>query len=261
MGFADLGEEVAYRIVLCTTAAEKTGKTHFAFSAPGPIAAISTDTGTIEVAKPYRRRGKKIIINHFKAAAEIIQDEGKGVQNAAEREWKRCTDSYTAIIGDKRIRTLVIDTGSEMWELCRLARFGKLTQVMPHHYGPVNAEFRAIIKGAYDRTDLNCIFIHKVKKEYKAMGKEGKECWTGRMERAGFSDFPYLVDCNIRHYFAPASKDDEGNDLEARFGIDVIDSRINMLQVVGTKLEGDLCTFQMLAETMFPETIGSGMWE
>ena len=36
--------------------------------------------------------------------------------------------------------TVVMDTASEAHELSRLAAFGKLTQVMPHHYGPVNAE-------------------------------------------------------------------------------------------------------------------------
>ncbi len=46
----------------------------------------------------------------------------------------------------KEIKSIVIDTASEAWELVRLARFGKLTQVMPQHYGPVNTEFRDMIK-------------------------------------------------------------------------------------------------------------------
>jgi len=45
------------------------------------------------------------------------------------------------------------------------------------------------------------------------------------------------------------------------FGVRVVDSRINMINSVGMELEGSLCTFPILAETLFPETIGTKMWE
>ena len=261
LGFQELNEEVAYRVVLSTVAPEKTGKTHFAMGVPGPVGVITTDTGTIEVAKQFMRR-KKIVVCNFKSAAELIQLHGENkAQPKYESEWERMKDAYMAVISDKRFRSLVFDTGTEGWELCRLAKFGKLTQVMPHHYGPVNSEFRAMIKAAYERSDLNAVFVHKVKKEYKAIGKDGKEVWTGRMERAGFGDMPYLVDVNLRHYFRGAGKDEDDNPTDACFGIEIIDSRINMLGSVGARLEGEFCNFQFLAETLFPDTAGSGMWE
>jgi len=261
LGFEEVTDSVAYRLVVCTTASEKSGKTTFALTAPTPIAAISTDAGTIEIAKGFRRKGRKIVLNQFRPANEIIENEEKKAQAAAEREWERMKASYTQVIEDTRFRSMVVDTATEMWELCRLARFGKLTQVMPHHYGPVNAEFKALINKAYDREDLNVILIHKVKKEYKALGKDGKEVFTGKWERAGFGDLPYIVDVNVKHFFQKAVMEGDNLIEEARFGIEIIDSRVNMLSVVGLRLEGELCNFAMMAESMFPETMGAGFWE
>jgi hypothetical protein len=154
------------------------------------------------------------------------------------------------VVDAKNIRTLIWDTAGAGWDLCRLAEFGKLTQVMPHHYTTVNSEMEALIKLAYQRTDLNCIFIHKQKKQYKK-GTDGKDGWTGKWERAGFGDMPYLVDVNLQHGF----------DRETReFYVEVIDSRLEMVDVVGTRLEGSLCTFEELALQLFPGTEGRGLW-
>jgi len=186
-------------------------------------------------------------------SADDIQQSGDG-KKGAETEWKKMDDGIRAIVDNRKFRTLIIDTGTEAWELCRLAAFGKLSQVMPHHYVEVNAKFKALVKYAYERTDLNVIWVHKVKKEYKT-NREGKDTWTGRMERAGFGDMPYLVDCNIRHYFAHAPEGQTG-----QFGVEVLDSRMEMISVVGCRFEGPDCNFQTLAEAMFPETYGEGLW-
>jgi hypothetical protein len=248
LGFREVDPEVAQRVVVATMAPEKSGKTHWAFTAPGPIGAISTDTGTEEIAKRFLG-SKRILMCPFRSADDIrLAGEGK---KQAEQEWKKMKDAIEGVIANPHFRTLIIDTATEAWELCRLAAFGKLTQVMPHHYVEVNAEFRALIKQAYERKDLNAIFIHKVKKEYKT-NREGKDVWSGRWERSGFGDMPYLVDCNVRNYFDRESKE---------FGIEILDSRMEMSSAVGTQLTGDLCSFEMLAETLFPDTQGTGYWQ
>ena len=166
-----------------------------------------------------------------------------------------------AIIGNKKFRTMIWDTATEVWELCRLAAFGKLSQVMPHHYVEVNSEFRALVNMAYERRDLNAIFIHKVKKEYRT-NAAGKDNWTGKWERQGFGDMPYLVDCNLEHFFQRQVQDPEGNVIvQPQFGVRVLDSRHNMLAAVGSEFMGDMCNFEMLGEVLFPDTVRTGLWK
>lgn len=268
LGFEVVEPTIRYKFSISSAAKEKEGKTTWAFTAPGPIGAISTDTGTEFIAKQFLSE-KPIIINYFKSADEL-QNEGnntKAKQDMYEREWARMKDSILAMVRSKRIRTLIVDTATEAWELCRLAEFGKLTQVMPHNYTTVNSEFKALIKAADENQQLNSIWIHKKKKEYKASGASGKENWTGKWERSGFGDMPFLVDLNMEHFFQPPGAvvpDGAGGNVqleEGRFGVRVIDSRINMLSVVGQEFTGETANFRELAYSLFPETYGTDVWE
>lgn len=260
LGFQIVAPPVAYRLIVCTVAPQKAGKTHWAFTAPEPIACLTTDAGTEEVAGKFMRAGKRVALNRFKSAKEMI--EGEVGQKAQEAEWERWVRSYHGVLGMRQFRTLIVDTGTETWELCRLARFGKITQVKPHHYGPVNAEFSALIQEAFNRHDLNVIWIHKMKKEYKASAKDAeKESWTGKWERAGFADLAYQADVNIRHYFDSFRRNPYNQTiLPPAFGVEVLDSRYQMVSLVGSRFEEQMCTFEFLAESAFPETVGSGFW-
>lgn len=272
MGFEEVDGIEIPRVVANNFAGEKSGKTHWAFTAPPPIAVISFDTGTEMIAKKFRRQGKRILYK-FHDVDLTSKDQGRH-----EREWEHIKASFESIVNNKDVRTGIIDTGTEMWELCRLARFGKLTQVMPHHYGPVNNEFRDLIKMSYDRPDLNMIWIHKVKKEYVKKGNSDKEAaWNGKYERAGFGDMPYLVDLNIENYRRPGQADwGEGNVV---FGVKVIDCRQNP-DVIGlqigaegdlqdrglswTGVEGDFSTFSSLASLIYadhPEAQHERYWK
>lgn len=268
LGFEVVDPTIRYKFSVSNSAKEKEGKTTWAFTAPGPIGAISTDTGTESIAKGFLSQ-KPIIINYFKAADELLNDDVKNKdarQTMYENEWTRMKNSILAMIRSKRIRTLIVDTATEAWELCRLAEFGKLQQVMPHHYTTVNSEFKALIKAADENPILNSIWIHKKKKEYKTKS-DGKDSWTGKWERSGFGDMPFLVDVNLEHFFQPSGsvvKDSGGNPInleEGRFGIRVIDSRINMLSVVGQEFVAEQCSFEELAVALYPETYGTKTWK
>jgi hypothetical protein len=109
--------------------------------------------------------------------------------DSANRIWEKFLERYQYAL--EHYRSIVIDTGTELWELHRLARFGKLEQVKPHHYGPVNAEHRELFRMAYD-TDVNLVYIQKMKDEYV------NDQRTGRLKTAGFSDAPYQSQVNVR---------------------------------------------------------------
>jgi hypothetical protein len=127
---------------------------------------------------------------------------------------------------------VMCDTGTEAWELLRLASFGKLTQVMPHHYSKPNAEFRDLVREGFDAT--NVVWLHKMKDEYEnyldGKGQE-KSRKTGGKSAKMMNDIPFLVECNVQT---------GRNDLDTgcEFYATILDCRKNM-ELRGMVLEND----------------------
>jgi len=222
-GFEKAKKSEARRLIMNVEGTEKTGKTTFALSAPSPIALFNLDVGTEGVVDQYLKE-KSIWISTTNYRDTTDPNEWVKMWEKMKAAW------YAALGADlKDCRTLIMDTGTEMWELARLARFGKLTQVLPHHYGPVNAEFRDLIRKSYD-CDKNLILIHKQKDEYI------NDKATGRMKRAGFGDVGHLVQMNV---VASWSKDDG-------FKITVRDCRFDMA-LAGMEFMNEQANFDTLA--------------
>jgi hypothetical protein len=251
-GFTILPEgEDPRRIVASTASGQKTGKTHFATTWPKPQGWLITDTGSEEVIRKRIREGsirrQDIVLRTFEIPETYINREA---QPEYQKAWQSMCAAYLALVGDPSIRTLVVDTFTEMWEMARLAAFGKLTQVLPQHYGPLNSEFRGLMKEAYARKDLNILYIHKVKKEYKE-GKKGDSNWTGNWERAGFGDAQYLVDVNMENFY-------EGGE-QRQFGVRLFDCRQNP-DAIALELDGEMATFGWIASAIWPDTLNTD-WE
>jgi len=226
---------------VCSYGHEKRGKTWFALSAPGPVAVISSDSGTENAVREWQRQGKEIYLFQH-----TLPPLGQKIE-VYESAWDRLAEAVYEAITSAQFRSVVVDTATEVWELLRLARFGRLTQVMPHHYGPVNNEFRSLLNKAV-ASDKNTVWIHKVKKVYKT-NKEGKDSWTGEWERSGFADFGYIIDVVIEHRIV---EDDDSGKLD--FGVKVIDSRFRPTEVCGRIFTGFEATFPALAMTLLPDT-------
>jgi hypothetical protein len=253
LGFEEMSpsEPTVPRVVCCTAAVEKLGKTHWAMTGPGPIAVISSDAGTREVAQKFART-KKIIYISVATARELLR-EGGSSKTAAAKEWSTIKNSLARIVDTPSIRTVVIDTATEIWELCRLSYFGKLAQVMPHQYAEPNDDYRKnVLKYPYERPDLNAIFIHTMKKEYKS-GRDGKDAWTGKWERAGMGAAPYVADIVLNHYRRSVDPEENEN-RRVVFGVQVMDSRFEPEALIGMEMEGAQSTFPMLALGAFPAT-------
>ena len=262
LGFEEINpsDSSAPRLTCCTEAPEKRGKSHWAFTAPGPVVGIlSTDMGTREILRKFLPPAtkKRFIYNSIARAKDLLDDRAD--KNTIDRAWGSARDCMAALVDNKQVRTIVLDTATELWELIRLARFGKLAQVLPHQYVTVNNEFsRTIMKLPAERDGLNCVFVHKVKREYKE-GKDGKANWTGRSERAGFGDAAYIADVVLRHYRTDLDPD-EHDGRRCRFGVKILDSRYEPNNLIGLELEGEDNNFGMLAMLAFPDT-DPGYWE
>jgi len=184
LGFVEADDKVYPRIIMSVGGREKQGKTHFALTATPPLAIFSSDIGTEGVVNKFKRAGKEIWVHEIEMPKDLDQ---------AKPTWEAFHDSYYGVLRVPRIRTVIFDTSTEIWELLRIRRFGKLTQVMPYQYGPVNAEFRRILKDCYS-TQKNLILLHKMKPVYI----DDKR--TKNFENAQFSDTPYLVQVNVESF-------------------------------------------------------------
>lgn len=258
-GFVSVGEATIPRLIISTQAGEKDGKTHFALEfAPGDVAAISFDTGTRDVLEGMRIKHPHKIYHllQFKPPKSKVA-KGEMTQQDAIEEWDRCKAAIRAVCADLRIRSLVIDTASEMWELCRMAILGKLEKIPPLRYVEANNEFRDWIKDIKDEfPGLNLVLIHKVKPEYAA-SPNGMGNKTGKFERQGMGDVPFLSDLNGENV---GFVDPTGAVVGKRFGFKVFNSRINPGAVGGLTLWDANCTFETLGMYCFPETAGTDYW-
>lgn len=234
-GFTPMTAARKKRLILSIEGHEKTGKTHFAMTAPGPIAYFGLDIGDEGVVDKFLEEGKTILTADPQIRVpNAIQMSADGPKIDAADAWDKFKRAFVAAVDCKEVRTIIWDTATEVWELIRLARFGKLTQVMPVQYGPVNAEMRGLLRHAYE-CNKNFILIHKVKSVYI------NDKRTGDYERAGFSDIGYLVQANIQTKYDQES---------GQFQCKILNARQNM-QCTDLVLEGAFCAFPFLAQTIF----------
>jgi len=134
------------RLITRIGALEKDGKTDWALTAPDPIGVIDCDRGLEGVVEKFvdgRRATKEIYVKSYRKMPVRTQDDHEARWDAVERD-------YRILLADSTIRSILWDTDTEMWEMARMAFFGKLTQIKSHHYGEVNAAFRKLIDEAFD---------------------------------------------------------------------------------------------------------------
>ena len=231
------------RITIASEGKTKNGKTHFAvMTPPDPLAYIMLDPGALQLADKAIARGRKILSKYIAHSKKESQDEAKKL-------WQEYRASIRAVMGAKNIRTLVIDTIDEAWELLQMAEFGKLKQNNKFAYGALNAEFSGLIDEVYyGRPDLNVIYIRRVKKLYvntKKANGDDESGWDGKsMEPKGYKDLDYMVDMSIVHSFKGGQFQFETKTSEAtRFGG----------EYSGLTFIGDECSFPELAMYIFKD--------
>lgn len=133
---------------------------------------------------------------------------------------------------------VIIDTGTEDWELLRLGSFGTVTPKgrTDRLYGQVNARFRTHLRSIYRTHGKHLVTIHQLKDEYIDKMKDGslQSVRTGKHVRAGFKEIGYMTDMVIRCVRS-------GSDFTAV--VDLCKLPPNGPALEGTELEGDQIDF------------------
>lgn len=249
LGFVEADDTVYPRIICSVGGKEKSGKTNFSLTAPDPIAILSTDIGTEGVVNKFKALGKDVweyeidMPEKYDDAVQIWDGDGSKSNPGVAKVYKK-------ILKIPEIRTIMLDTATEIWELLRIRRFGKLTQVMPYQYGPVNAEFRRMLKQPYS-CQKNLILLQKMKPVYI----DDKR--TSDYENAGFSDTPYLVQVNLETFrTVPKRKcpycDNEDGE-HRHWCVKVKDCRQNP-NLIDMVFKDKMCSFPVLASMIIEDT-------
>lgn len=242
--FIPADDAILPRLIAAVAAREKQGKTHFMLTAPDPIAIFNVDTGLEGVVHKFLHQGKTIIVYNIPKPDPLA----KAIEKAAGKVWDELVEAYQQVLGVRDIRSVVFDTATEVWEILRLAFFGKLTQIMPHHYVACNTEFKKFLDMAYN-SDKNLLLGQKMKAEYV------NDKRTGEYEMAGFGDTPYRVQAVLNPFRvdAPMKIDDDTVLQKGDFGIKIFESRHNPA-VNGEILYGEMASFPFVASMIIEGT-------
>jgi hypothetical protein len=225
--FSRYQPRVTRKICLSVEGREKDGKTHFALTAPGPIVYFNLDYGLDRVEPHVKFPDLDLRVVDVPSVAknghpDVIAEEALKVWEWLKVQHINALDSA---------RTVVYDSFTEVWELIRLARFGKLTQVQSHHYGPINREFHEFIR-EYSKRSANLLLLHKVMPEFENKAE---------MERKGFSHIGFDVDDFVR----------VGREGNGPFYVEVINSGHNPA-IKGKIFSEPSNTFPDIAMAMYP---------
>ena len=254
-GFDDLAKTPAgklKRVIVCASAMFKCGKTNFGLTAPSPLAYLNLDQGEDGVAQKFIADGKRIL----QCKIEYDAEGAFGSATTAEQEhWKkakkRLKEGWLDALNTKGIRSVVVDTDTEAWEVFRLAEFGR-SSALARNYGPVNAEYNALMRAVL-KTDKNLIILQKLKELY--VNDKG----TGRLVASGFKGAEYNSQVNVR-LWRGENDDHVGIRIAGgEFGMTIISSRNNP-DLDGEELVGPMVNFTTLAMMIHPDTEESD-WE
>ena len=241
--FTLASDELRFRIIFRSFGADKTGKDHFGLTGPGPIAIQSFDVGLEGVVEKFVKAGKEV------RRTEYEFDKNDFSQKAAQDIVDRFETDYAIAL--KKARTIMWDTESEFWEVCRYAEFGQKSD-RPNSYERLNGWYRDLIQQAYD-SNVNLQLIQKTKEKWGNRTKQSKDGRTvqegyptGEFEPYGFKELNYIVQANLQHFWVPGT--DESS---SHFEVKVLNCRQNM-GVAGETFEGlDLPT---LGQLVFPDS-------
>jgi hypothetical protein len=217
---------------------------------PSPIAAFPFDNNSMEIIQKVRAYKKILVPN------ESLEFKDATDNNEHKAIWQRFKSLYYDAINSASVRSIFLDTGSDLYELCRLALLGRLEQVPPHFYGKVNVEFTDLIRKV-QQSDKNLAIIHRLKDEYVKGGVKGEGVRTGKRILSGIADIKYKVQLDLISWRDLDLRNEETG--SEGFGVTIENCSQNE-KLAGTYLEEPDNTWAGIGTRVYPNTTVSD-WE
>ena len=256
-GFAAI-QRSPRRLIANIQGMPKVGKTHLAMTAKKPVGYIAVEIGGDEgVADQFIPTGSNtfdgIQIVRIRMADPVYpnRDEfpkgrngdadfqsaiSEGVQSAADEALQKFYDAYYASL--KNFATTVVDTGSDLWEIARLANFGRLEKVPQLAYTQLNKSMDKIIDDAFSSPG-SVLFLHHMKEKWESVidEKTGKERGkpSGIFDMAGYGGMKKKVQLTVELWREDLQEPNSDTGRLVTFKAQIIDSR-HSADAIGTVL-------------------------
>lgn len=192
----------------------------------------------VNVLEKFVRKGKRVFVKDFR----IDPTRPMTMEQWDQLFWAE-RDSYLWAVSCGHFRSVLVDTGTGLWEAQRMEAFGKLTQVPPLKYGEVNGQFEAVLNYAKG-FPVNVMFTHRMKAEY-ANDATGRRQKTGAMANTGYSGIGYVAQVEVQQVWHPELKCP---------AMKVVGKCRPNPYVIGHELYDKQCTFQGLAKLIYPDS-------
>jgi len=188
------------RIIYLIMGLTKSGKSTFPFYGPGPIAVLDTDRrleGVVQKAMSGKLTGqpKEVVWMPIKMPQLDIRSrkEDSTVKRHAEEQLNKWIKNFKLALESSRkpggVRTISIDTGTELIDLRKCAEFGRVMGIQPRDLGGVNQDMRDWMRMG-EEYNANIVWVHHVKDEWGKYRKgDGSEdsAPTGRKILDGYN--------------------------------------------------------------------------
>jgi hypothetical protein len=199
------------------------GRTRFALTAPRPLYIVQLDPGGIE---GVLEDATDVQVAKYDFRKDLTKDDAKHIAREVEDDIIRARDEA---------RSVIIDKGTFLWQLFRLAEFGRLSKERSRNYEYVSTRMSELLR-AYVETDTNLLIVHDQGAAYEGDVQVGTK-------RAGYSGIEGIV----RHALMFG-----GGKGATPFTAEVTKATTNW-GFVGTKLEGEDINFANYAAQAVPQ--------
>jgi hypothetical protein len=268
-GFAPIRRSNKRLVANIQSIRKSVGKTRLALTAKKPLGYISVEIGGEEgVADDFIKDGMdenpEIQIVRIRMDDPVYPDpaaygtDERGIkqydeamalamQNAAAPAMDAFYAAYYFSI--KNMRTTVVDTGTDLYALARMADFGRLEKIPQLAYTQVKRAFAKMLDDAYSQPG-NCLWLHHMKDRGETVEEKGKKKWqaSGVYDMDGCSVVTDKVQAVIELW-----RDDltevNTNGLMVDFHATIVDSRHSSM-AMGQKFKNDDITFADIAMTI-----------
>jgi hypothetical protein len=188
------------------------GKTRFGITFPGPIGVIPLDRKSRKTIEKIARELDKTVLlpkddfirveNPMKLSMLKADCEKTIIVSLDAKEPPKVSGNYCCakhyyrwhvnriksaafrLYAHPDIETIMIDTGTQLWEDILFAHYGRSERIMPRDRGPANQEMIDLLNCLSGK---NLVITHKAKEIWKS------DKPTGRYELAGFAHMGYHV--------------------------------------------------------------------
>jgi hypothetical protein len=214
----------------------KSGKTRLIFTMPEPIAIVNFDRSLQDILPEFP--DKDFVVMDFSERYAGAEDANQAQAKMLEKEFAA---GLRGLFEHRHVKSIAVDKGTTLWEVVRVAEWGRISNIKAHHYVPVNARMRAYMSW-YIAHNKNFMVTHDAKEEWV------NEKPTGRMLVDGFKYTSSLMQVNVI-----MSREKDG---DRDFVLEVTGCGTNA-DLVGWEFKGEDIDFKKIALKAMDDTLPS----